>query len=110
MRVAADFGGANWAAGDAGALLRVHAAGDRDWIWIRFLFAGGSVEVVHCVSVLPGARRGGFRDVHAVVAGAVPDGGPGQRVCICDLGGAICGCWIYVFRWRGRRALSYDWE
>src|SRR6266404_4044892 len=41
---AAAAGGMVWAAGDAGALLRVHAAGDRDWIRLRFLFAGGPLK------------------------------------------------------------------
>src|SRR5258705_6645161 len=99
MRVAADFGGANRAAGDAGALLRVHAAGDRDWIWLRFLFAGGSVEVVHCVPVLPGARRGEFCDVHTWACGGVPDGGRGERGCVCDFCGGGFGGGGYVVCW-----------
>src|SRR5579864_5391203 len=99
-----------WAASDTGALLRVHAAVDCDWIRVHFLSADGSAEVVYCVPVLFGAGRGEFRDVYAVAAGAVSDGVPRERVCVCDFGGEICGSGIYIFGGGGRCAFPYDWE
>ena len=109
MRDFASPGRTIGAASDAGDLFCVHAGIDCNWVRVCFLFAAGHAEMVSGVLGFSGAGRGEFRDVYVVAAGAIPDGVPGKRVCVCDLSGKICGGGIHVSGGGGSCAVSHDW-
>src|SRR5258707_245963 len=56
----------------------------------------------------PEYRRRQLCDVHALAAGTVPDGMPGQRVCLCHFDRALCRRRNHFSGGRRRRLLSHD--